>query len=195
MQPIELLIAGDGTERARLESLAHSSDARQSIHFVGQLDDMPSFWRKADVVVVPSEITESFSMATLESMACAKPVLATRNGGMPELVVDGVTGTVVPRADANVLAQALVTYAARPALRLAHGAAARARAIERFHIDDCARAYLDLFGELTTSRPLKPRRQRGDRTRAKVEAAAVHVHEPADHQYQSSRRPQGQTRQ
>jgi glycosyltransferase involved in cell wall biosynthesis len=157
--PLKLLLAGDGPERPRLEALARSSGVSDAVRFVGLVNDMPAFWRASDVAVVPSEMTESFSMTTLEGMACAKPVLATRSGGIPELVIDSVTGTIVPPGDASALARALVTYAEQPELRLAHGAAGRARVIEHFHINDCAQAYLDLFDELATARAAQPQRQ------------------------------------
>jgi glycosyltransferase involved in cell wall biosynthesis len=147
--PIKLLIAGEGAERSRLESLAHSCGVVDVVDFVGQLQDMPSFWQACDVAVIPSEqCTESFSMTTLESMACGKPVVATRNGAIPELVVDGVTGRLVPPGDVRALVRALVTYAQRRDLRLAHGRDACIRAAKHFNINDCAQAYLELFGEL-----------------------------------------------
>jgi glycosyltransferase involved in cell wall biosynthesis len=158
-QPIKLLIAGEGTDRSRLESLAHSSGVGHGVNFVGQLDDMPAFWQACDVAVIPSETAESFSMTTLESMACAKPVLATHSGAIPELVVDGVTGTVVPPGDVSALTNALVTYAQQPNLRRAHGTAARARAITHFNINICARAYLDLFEELIRRSPRQVQRR------------------------------------
>ena len=80
-------------------------------------------------------------------MACGKPVIATRNGGAPEIVVDGVTGTIVEPGDVAALAQALVTYAGHPELRSA-GAAGRARAIEKFDIYESARAYLRCFDDM-----------------------------------------------
>jgi glycosyltransferase involved in cell wall biosynthesis len=150
--PIKLLIAGDGPERSRLTSLAQTLGDDSKIEFLGIVDDLPAFWQRCDVAAVPSDALESFSMATLEAMACAKPVVATCTGAIPELIVNGATGTLVAPGDINALSKALVAYAECPDLRDAHGAAARARAIERFHIDDCARAYLDLFGELATSR-------------------------------------------
>ncbi len=91
-------------------------------------------------------------MTTLEAMACGKPIVATRNGAIPELMTDGVTGTLVAPGDIAALAKALAVYAESPNLRSAHGTAARARAIAQFNIEDCARAYLDLFDELAKDR-------------------------------------------
>ncbi len=150
--PVRLLIAGDGPERPRLESLAETLDAGR-VEFLGVVDDAPGFWRGCDIAAVPTDtIRESFSMATLEAMACGLAIVASSNGAIPELLIDGVTGTLVQPGDVAGLAQAVVGYAQRPELRREHGTAARARAIQHFGIDDCARAYLDLFREL---RPVK----------------------------------------
>jgi glycosyltransferase involved in cell wall biosynthesis len=148
----KLLIAGDGPERPRLEVMAGELDAGSAIDFLGIIDDPATFWRRCDIAVVPSEILESFSMVTLEAMACGKPVVATNSGAIPELVFDGTTGMLVPPGDAGALARALVTYGEDPKLRIEHGIAARARAVASFHIDDCARAYARLFEELWARR-------------------------------------------
>jgi glycosyltransferase involved in cell wall biosynthesis len=148
---IRLVIAGEGAERPQLESLAGGLGA--NVEFRGVVADLAAFWRSCDIAVIPSDtFIESFSMSTLEAMASGKAVVASRNGAIPELMVDGVTGTLVEPGDTDALARAVLLYAERPALREEHGAAARARAIERFHIEDSARAYLGLFAE-RASRP------------------------------------------
>jgi glycosyltransferase involved in cell wall biosynthesis len=143
-----LVIAGDGPERTRLEALARTVGGERSVEFAGLVHDMPGFWCAADVVVIPSaEFIEACGMTTLEAMAAGKPVVATRNGGLPELVVDGETGKLVAPADIDMLAAALDSYIDDRALRLAHGASGRVRVCERFHIATCAEAYLELFAE------------------------------------------------
>ena len=146
---IRLLIAGDGPERPRLQALARALELGAGAEFLGIVEDAAAFWRSCDIAAIPSDaFIESFSMTTLEAMACGAAIVASRNGAIPELMLDGVTGTLVAPGDVDALAQALVAYAEQPELRDLHGAAARARAIERFQMEDCARAYLDLFGEL-----------------------------------------------
>jgi glycosyltransferase involved in cell wall biosynthesis len=145
---VRLLIAGDGPERSHLAALVHELGASSQIEFVGTVEDLPTFWHQCDIAAVPSHIYESFSMVTLEAMACGKPVVATRSGAIPELVIDNVTGMLISPGDVDAFTHALITYAEQPQLRLSHGAAARLRAYERFHIDACAQAYLDLFGKL-----------------------------------------------
>lgn len=147
--PTRLLIAGDGPERANLEGLARDLQITDSVEFLGFVDDMPRFWHRCDIAAITSDkFIESFSMVTLEAMACGKPVVAARNGAIPELMRDGVTGILVDSGDVAALTQALLRYAQDPELRRLHGAAARKRATDHFHIEDCARGYLDLFNQL-----------------------------------------------
>jgi glycosyltransferase involved in cell wall biosynthesis len=145
--PLRLLIAGDGPDRERLSGLARSLKIADRVEFLGMLADVRQLWQRCDVAIFPSnEFIESFGMVALEAMACGKPLVATRNGAAPELVRDRETGTVVSPGDVAALADALVTYAHRPALARSHGAAGRARVIQRFQIDQCAEAYLRCFG-------------------------------------------------
>ena len=147
--PIRLMIAGEGPERPRLESLARATGANDVIDFRGLVHDMPEFWASADVVAIPSaEFTEACPMTPLEAMASSKPVIASRNGGLPELVVNGETGLLVPPGDADALAHAIGLYANSHEMRESHGAAGRARAHGEFHITRCAQTYLELFDEL-----------------------------------------------
>jgi glycosyltransferase involved in cell wall biosynthesis len=149
---IRLLIAGDGPERSRLESLTHSLGISGIVDFLGLEHDMPVFWQMCDIAAIPStEFTESCPMTTLEAMASGKPVVATRNGGLPELVIDGETGIVVPPHDKIALTKALALYAVNKELRVTHGASGRARVIEYFNINKCAQEYLNLFDGLADS--------------------------------------------
>ena len=144
----QLRIAGDGPKRSMLESLASELGLNGSVEFTGWTFDMPSFWRGCDVAVLPSDGgIESFGMVAIEAMACARPVVVTANGALPELVEDGVTGSVVPRGDVGALADALVTLTQDPERRRTAGSAARARCEQRFDIRDCAASYLELFRE------------------------------------------------
>lgn len=149
---MRLLIAGDGPERPRLEDLAQALDIRDTVQFLGLSHEMPAFWQMCDIAAVPSaEFIEACPMTPLEAMASSKPVVATRNGGLPELVVDGETGLLVPPGDDTALASALERYANSSELRLAHGSQGRARVVRNFHINNCARRYLELFDEIVES--------------------------------------------
>jgi glycosyltransferase involved in cell wall biosynthesis len=143
-------IAGDGPERSSLESLAQRLGISARVRFRGVLADMPAFWRACDVAVVPSRqpLIESFGLTAVEAMSSGLPVIAARNGALPEIVADGRTGTIVPEADPVSLAAALDAYAADPQLRAEHGRRGRVDCEHRFDIDRCARAYLELFHSL-----------------------------------------------
>jgi glycosyltransferase involved in cell wall biosynthesis len=143
-----LSIAGDGPERSFLEQEASRLGVASQVCFLGVVEDMVAFWQRCDIAAIPSQVQESFSMVTLEAMSCGKAIVASRRGAIPELVLDGQTGTLVECEDAEALARALKAYAGQPDLRRAHGLAARTRAIERFHIQDCARGYVELFDDL-----------------------------------------------
>jgi glycosyltransferase involved in cell wall biosynthesis len=151
---VRLLIAGDGPLRPSLESLAREAGADDEIEFLGLVEDIADFWGRVDVATVPSDaLVESFSMVTLEAMACGKAVIATRIGAIPELVDDGRTGTLVVPGDMPALARAMIDYAENSGLRRAHGEAGRTRAIEHFPIEHCARQYLALFDEISQHPP------------------------------------------
>lgn len=143
---MRLAIAGVGPEQTQLQALVQALDVGHRVEFMGLVRDMQAFWRNCDIAMLPShQFVESFGMVAVEAMACGKPVIATRNGGVPEVVVDGVTGTIVQPGDVAGLAQALIAYAADSGLRNAHGAAGHARAAACFNIYDIAQAYLRCF--------------------------------------------------
>jgi glycosyltransferase involved in cell wall biosynthesis len=150
-EPAHLLVAGDGPERQALERLAVSLEINDRVSMVGWVEDLSAFWQQCDVAAVPSTSTETFGMAAVEPMACGLPVVATRNGGLCEVVDDGVTGFLVAPGDADALAAALARYVADRPLREAHGAAGRARAESQLSIKAAADAYARLL-EVTFAR-------------------------------------------
>lgn len=143
-----LRIAGDGSERAKLEGLTAELGLNGLVEFIGWCTDMPSFWRTADIGTLPSDgCVESFGLAAVEAMACMKPVVVTANGALPELVDHDVTGSVVPRGDVEALANALIELTRDAERRRAAGRLARARCEQEFDIRQCAAAYLELFDD------------------------------------------------
>lgn len=142
-------VAGEGPERPALEALAATLGLDQRARFLGYVPDMPAFWRSCDVAAVPTrELVESFSIAAVEAMACGIPVIASRRGALPDVVVDGVTGTLVDPGDVDGLGAAIGAYASDPALRQAQGAAARDRSEERYGIERTAAAYARVCSEV-----------------------------------------------
>jgi glycosyltransferase involved in cell wall biosynthesis len=141
-----LRLAGDGPERLSLETLARELGVDGRVEFTGWSDDVPSFWRSADVAVIPShQFVESFGMAAVEAMACGRPVVVSRNGGLTEVVDAGKTGEVFAPGDLEALAHALASYASDEPKRIEHGREARSRSVKLFGIDRAARSYLELF--------------------------------------------------
>jgi glycosyltransferase involved in cell wall biosynthesis len=142
-----LRIAGDGPQRSELEALARSLSLNGSVEFVGWVPDVASFWGGCDIAAMPSDrLVESFGLSAVEAMACGRPVVAARNGALAEIVDDGATGRLVPPGDVDALAAALEALGASD-VRRAAGVAARAACEARFDLRDCARSYLDLFGD------------------------------------------------
>ena len=144
--PVRLRIAGDGPLRSTLQGLAAKLGLGETISFEGWSSDMPSFWGSCALAAVPShKWVESFGMAAVEAMACARPVVASRAGALPEIVEDGVSGRLVPPGDHKALAAALIELAQDADQRISAGAAGRARCEDRFDLRRTALAYLDLF--------------------------------------------------
>jgi glycosyltransferase involved in cell wall biosynthesis len=145
-----LRIAGDGPDRGVLEQQAEQLGIGESVSFEGWLggaDDIAQFWNECDVAIAaPNEWVESFGLGAVEAMACGRPVVATRVGGLSDAVVDGRTGFLVEARDTDALADRLFAYADDRGLLAVHGAAARERAAERFDIERCAAEYTRLFG-------------------------------------------------
>ena len=146
---VELRLAGDGPDRGRIEDLAQALGVAPIVRFLGRVQDMPEFWNECDIAVASSStLVESFGMAALEAAACGRPVVATRNGGFVDIVVDETTGRIVDRGDAPALASAIGQYIEHPDQAQAHGARARERAVDRFGIRACSDAYIALLQTL-----------------------------------------------
>lgn len=135
---VRLLIAGDGPEEGRLRRLSAACGTADRVEFVGRLKhaDMPAFLRRLDIFVMPSRY-ESFGVAALEACACEVPVIVSNVGGLPETVVDGVTGLIVERENVCALSTALSALAGSPATRRRLGRAGRARVIEHYTWGKC----------------------------------------------------------
>ena len=146
-----LLVAGDGPCRADLEQLAIALGQQGHVRLLGNRDDIPAVMSALDVFVLPS-IAEGISNTVLEAMASGLPVVATRVGGNPELVEDGVTGTLVARQNPDALATAIAGYVKDPDLRRRHGQASRWRVTGHFSLERMAEAYADLYASLAARR-------------------------------------------
>jgi len=148
-RPAKLVLVGEGPDRARVEAALPTGAT-----LLGEREDVAVLLRAFDLFVLPS-LNEGISNTILEAMATGLPVLATRVGGNPELVEDGVTGTLVPSGDTAALAAALKRYVDRPELAPAHGAEGLRRARSRFSIAAMVRAYEDVYRRVAWSAPAR----------------------------------------
>ena len=105
--PARLVLVGDGPDRSAAEWLAHDLKIHDKVHFMGKQERVNELLPLADLMVMPSEL-ESFGLAALEAMACKVPSIATRVGGVPELIDDGVTGLLYPVGDVEEMAAGAV---------------------------------------------------------------------------------------
>lgn len=127
-----LAYIGDGPYIAELRTLKSRLTFGDDIVMLGYRDDAADLQGEADLCVVPSTWAEAFGLSALEPMARATPVVASRAGGLPEVVVDGRTGILVAPGDERQLQEAMDRILRDPDLRASMGAAARERALEQF---------------------------------------------------------------
>lgn len=146
--PVRLEVYGDGALRGELERQARAAGVDAQFH--GFVDDFPARLHGLDVFALPSR-ADNFPVSILEAMASGLPVVATRVGGVPELVADGETGLLVEPDDASALSRALDRLGADPQLRACLGERGAQRVAERFTADGVARQMLTLYERLCGS--------------------------------------------
>ncbi|HVM69821.1 MAG TPA: glycosyltransferase family 4 protein [Gaiellaceae bacterium] len=143
--PHRAVVAGDGPDRPALE--AERDELGVRVELSGERDDVPALLAAADVFVLSSR-SEGMPMSILEAMAAGLPVVASAVGGVPELVVDGETGLLVPPGDADALAAALRLVLEDADLRRRLGSAGRERAQRAFGLERFRREHLALYERL-----------------------------------------------
>jgi glycosyltransferase involved in cell wall biosynthesis len=139
-----LVIAGDGPSLPALRELAIALGVAGFVHLLGNRTDVPDVLRALDVFVL-SSTTEGLPLVIPEAMATGLPVVATRVGGVPNVIDDGRTGFLVPSEDVEALRSRLAALRDDPAARRALGATARATALERFSSERMHRDYLAVY--------------------------------------------------
>jgi len=145
--PARLMLIGDGPDRSAAEQLALRLGVAGRIHFLGKQDNVNELLPLADLMLMPSEM-ESFGLAALEAMACSVPTIATRVGGVPELIDDGAgrqggpgNGLLFPVGDVDAMAAAAIALLHDPARLAAMAATARRTAQDHF----CASRIIPLY--------------------------------------------------
>ena len=143
--PSVLVMVGDGPDRHAAEEEARALGVASDVRFLGKIDVVAPLFAAADLYVFPSE-TESFGLSALEALSSGTPVVASRVGGVPEVVRDGVTGALVPLGDVDAMAARAVELLA-PARWAAASAAAAADARARFATVDVVSQYERIYAE------------------------------------------------
>lgn len=143
----KMIVAGDGPERQPLETLAHELGLEGCVHFTGWIPptEVPGFLNRASVVVMPSRWEEAFGLVSLQAAQMGRPVVGTRVGALPEIVIHGRTGFLVDNEDVTALANALDLLLRSPALMQEMGDQARARALTEFSFERYVNLYEALF--------------------------------------------------
>jgi glycosyltransferase involved in cell wall biosynthesis len=144
---LQVLIVGDGPERGALEQLTVGLGLERTVRFLGLRSDVPDILGAFDIAVCCSDF-EGSPLSVLEYMDAGLPVVATRVGGLPDLIEPGVHGLLVAPGDPPALAGALGELLADPQRRRAMGARGRERRRAEFDIDVVVARLEDLYGEL-----------------------------------------------
>jgi glycogen(starch) synthase len=149
----QLVVAGDGPEKRNLHRLAHHLGVEQSVQFVGFVrpTDVPDLLNSATIVMLPSR-REGLPMVAIEAAMMARPIVAARTGGLPEIIIDGQTGLLVERENAQALGEALGFLLRRTDQATELGRNARTRAQAMFGRERCLDEYEGLYRQLTENR-------------------------------------------
>ena len=145
--PSRLLMVGDGPELAMASQCARDAELGDSVRFLGDQEQVVQLLSTSDLFLMPSA-QESFGLAALEAMACEVPVVASRVGGVPELVDDGRTGFLCPPDDLESMADASIRLLTDDGLHARMAKAARVRAVERFADARIVPMYERLYDEV-----------------------------------------------
>jgi glycosyltransferase involved in cell wall biosynthesis len=146
-----LVLVGDGPERVHLEEQARDLGIARNTLFVGYQREIAPYFELFDAFLLPSG-NEGTPVVAIEALAAERPVVATRVGGVPDVVRDGIDGLLSEVGDVDALAASLERLAKDPALRAAFGAAGREHVVPRYRVsrllDDIDGLYKELLSEL-----------------------------------------------
>jgi N-acetyl-alpha-D-glucosaminyl L-malate synthase BshA len=149
-----LVMVGDGAERTNLEHRARCLGVYGKCIFVGKQPKIVDYLSAADVLLLPSE-QESFGLAALEAMACEVPVVASRVGGIPEVVTDGETGFLSEVGDVDKMAVDAARLLNDPILRREMGKRARESAVSRYRTDIVIPQYIEFYNRVLEKKGIK----------------------------------------
>lgn len=147
LQAVRVICCGSGSLRSELEAMTERLGLGDRVRFIGFASDVTELLAACDAVVLPS-LHEGMGVVLLEAMACGRAVVASAVGGVPEVLGEGAAGILVPPADEEALAGALLRLIADGSLRERLGKAGRERAHAHFSLDAMALATEACYGEL-----------------------------------------------
>lgn len=144
---LHFVFCGDGENRKEYERLADQLEIADHVTWTGQIEDLPAkgAFRAADIQIQCSQWHEAGSLAVTEGISAGLPVVASRIGGLPELVEDGVNGFLFDPASDEELATAILTLAADSELRARMGSQGRKRAIEDYDVVRNTKRWVDVL--------------------------------------------------
>lgn len=146
----KFVVAGDGPDRAELNTLIDQLGLRSHVNMLGRCDTMPAFYASLDVMVSSSRM-EGLPIAILEGMASRLPMVATAVGAIPTVIQDDRTGVLAPAQDPELLAAAIVELLRDPQKRVRLGSAARQLVEDEFSAERMAADYLRVYEDATTA--------------------------------------------
>jgi glycogen(starch) synthase len=152
-----LVIAGDGPSRSDLMHLTAELGLKDCVEFIGWVapEKIPELINRATAVIVPSRWPEPFGLVALQAAQMARPVVAARVGGLPEVVIHGETGLLVENENVDALGEAIAFLLEHPQAAMQMGLNARARAYEVFSLNRCLDAYEALYRQIIADNSLK----------------------------------------
>ncbi len=139
-----LLMVGDGPERAACDYRANQLNVSEYVYFVGKRENISDYLGIADVFLLPSEL-ESFGLAALEAQACEVPVVASRIGGIPEVVTDGETGFMSEIGNTEKMSDDVVKLLSDEELRREFGKKGRESAVSRYSTEKIIPQYIAFY--------------------------------------------------
>ena len=147
--------AGDGPARVTLQQRASALGIASAVDFLGWIEParIPDLINRASIVIIPSRWKEAFGLVALQAAQMSRPVIATRTGGLPEVVKDGVTGYLCPMGDVEAMAGRAIALLRDEKRARAMGHAARERAVALFGPDRAVHAHEKIYESLLAKAP------------------------------------------
>jgi glycosyltransferase involved in cell wall biosynthesis len=149
---VRLVVVGAGPQEAAIARQVRELGLGPFVRLLGRRHDVPRLLGAADLALLSSR-SEGIPLALIEAMAAGLPAVATRVGGIPEVVEEGITGALAPAGDDEALAAQILRLVGDPAARAGLAASARRRAFDRFGDDRMLAAYGRAYREMTGRRP------------------------------------------